>query len=60
MDYREYAPVPDVSAVVECLWTLEGHARDLAGATQPVLPDGRPELTGFFSGGSTRTGSRPT
>jgi AraC-like DNA-binding protein len=44
MQYREYPPGPHLSAVVECLWTLEGHARDLAGAIQPVLPDGRPEL----------------
>ena len=44
MQYREYSPLPDLSDVVECLWTLEGHARDLTGAMQPVLPDGRPEL----------------
>lgn len=44
LEYREFAPVPALAPVVERLWTLAGEAADLGGATQPVLPDGRPEL----------------
>lgn len=41
MDYREYAPAPALRAFVHCLWTLEGHASELQGQVQPVVPDGR-------------------
>ncbi len=43
MIYREYTATPLLAPVVECVWTLDGHAREMAGA-QPVLPDGRPEI----------------
>jgi AraC-like DNA-binding protein len=43
MQYREYAALPALAAVVDCVWTLEGDVQELAGA-QPVLPDGRPEI----------------
>jgi len=43
MTYSEYAAAPALSPIVECVWTLDGDARELAG-TQPVLPDGRPEI----------------
>jgi AraC-like DNA-binding protein len=48
MRYAEHAPIPALAHVVECVWTLDGHARDLADATQPVLPDGRAELIVHF------------
>ena len=41
--YREYAAVPALAFVVDRIWTLEGHAREMADV-QPVLPDGRPEI----------------
>jgi AraC-like DNA-binding protein len=44
MHYEEFRPIPPLGAVVERLWTLAGHADDLGGHDQPVLPDGRPEL----------------
>ena len=43
MDYRELAPIPELAAFVDCVWTLEGHAHG-PGDPQPVMPDGRPEL----------------
>jgi AraC-like DNA-binding protein len=43
MRYREYAALPALASIVRCVWTLEGHARDL-GDVQPVLPDGCPEI----------------
>jgi AraC-like DNA-binding protein len=43
MRYREFQGTPPVKGIVECVWTLDGHAREMAGA-QPVLPDGRPEI----------------
>ena len=44
MQYEELRPIPRLRPIVECLWTLTGHAADLGGHDQPVLPDGRPEL----------------
>ena len=43
MRYREFQAAPPLAGIVECVWTLDGHAREMAGA-QPVLPDGRPEI----------------
>jgi AraC-like DNA-binding protein len=43
MNYREYPAHPVLATIVDCVWTLDGHARDMADA-QPVLPDGRPEI----------------
>ena len=43
MQYREWAPIPELRAAVERVWTLEGLA-DPNDGPQPVLPDGRPEL----------------
>jgi AraC-like DNA-binding protein len=48
MRYREFSPRPALASVVECLWTLEGHASELDALSQPVLPDGRPELVLHF------------
>ena len=48
MDYREYAPMPPLRAVVDRIWTLEGHALPADAAAEPVLPDGRPELILHF------------
>ena len=48
MQYTERPPIPALAHIVECLWTLEGHARDLAGPVQPILPDGRSELIVHF------------
>jgi AraC-like DNA-binding protein len=41
MHYTERAPIPALAHLVECVWTLDGHARELAGPAQPILPDGR-------------------
>ena len=40
MRYREFAPNPDASRLVECYWVLEG----AAAGVQRVVPDGRAEL----------------
>ena len=48
IQYEEFAPLPTLAAVVDCLWTLSGDAADLGADTQPVLPDGRPELILHF------------
>ena len=44
MRYCEYRPSARLARTVACVWTLEGHARDLDGAPQPILPDGRAEF----------------
>lgn len=44
MEYNEVAPIPALTGIVETVWLLRGHAADLGGQDQPVLPDGRPEL----------------
>ena len=43
MKYREFAPAPALAEIVDCFWTVDGHAAGDAGP-EPVLPDGRPEL----------------
>ena len=43
MRYREYAASLLLAPIVQCVWTLEGHAREFADV-QPSLPDGRPEI----------------
>ena len=43
MKYREFTPQPPLAMIVECVWTLDGDAREMVDA-QPVLPDGRPEI----------------
>jgi AraC-like DNA-binding protein len=48
MDYREYPPCERTAGVLACVWTLEGHARELGGEPQPVLPDGRAEIVVHF------------
>jgi AraC-like DNA-binding protein len=48
VDYREYAPRPALSAVVDRLWTLSGGDVSVGTDGQPVLPDGRPELIVHF------------
>lgn len=44
MEFREFDPLPDLAAIISCVWTLEGHAGEMDGEAQPVLPDGHPEL----------------
>jgi AraC-like DNA-binding protein len=44
VEYTESAPPPALASIVRCVWRLDGHARDLDDAIQPVLPDGCPEL----------------
>ncbi len=44
MEYNESAPPPALASIVRRVWTLDGHARDLSEAIQPILPDGCPEL----------------
>lgn len=48
MQYAEHPPVPELAPVVERLWTLSGDAATLDVDTQPILPDGRPELILHF------------
>jgi AraC-like DNA-binding protein len=48
MEYQEHAPQGDLTSIIECLWTLEGHATHLDSPTQPVVPDGHPELVIHF------------
>ena len=48
VEYIECAPPPALASIVRCVWTLDGHARDLHEAVQPVLPDGCPELIVHF------------
>ena len=48
MDYREIAPIPQLTRVVDRLWTLEGDALPSGAPAEPVLPDGRPELILHF------------
>src|SRR5262245_61303510 len=43
VQYTTFAPSRLLEATVYCVWTLEGHARELADM-QPILPDGRPEI----------------
>jgi hypothetical protein len=38
MLYRECAATPALTGIVDCVWTLDGDARELADA-QPVLPE---------------------
>src|SRR5688572_11234427 len=48
MQYAEFQPLPGLAAIVDRLWTLSGDAASLGADTQPVLPDGRPELILHF------------
>src|SRR5687767_7196060 len=48
MNYREFSPSRALARFVDRIWTLTGHASELDGAVQPVLPDGRPELVIHF------------
>ncbi len=58
MEYRESPPPPELAHVLQCLWSLEGHASELGDAMQPVLPDGRPELIVHFGDAFERIDSR--
>jgi AraC-like DNA-binding protein len=44
MLYREHVPSARLARAVACVWTLEGQARDVDEAPQPILPDGRAEF----------------
>ena len=48
VQYAEHPPIPELAPVVELLWTLSGDAATLDADTQPILPDGRPELILHF------------
>jgi AraC-like DNA-binding protein len=48
MEYAEYPPIAQLEPVVALVWTLAGEASALDTDTQPVLPDGRPELILHF------------
>ena len=48
MQYAEHAPIPELAPCVELVWTLSGDAATLGPDTQPILPDGRPELILHF------------
>jgi AraC-like DNA-binding protein len=57
VQYAVHAPSAELADVVECLWTLEGDARELDGGAQSVLPDGRPELILHFGDAFDRIGT---
>lgn len=48
MRYVQSEPLPALAPYLDCVWALEGHADDLAGEPQVILPDGRPELVFHF------------
>jgi AraC-like DNA-binding protein len=48
MRYQEVPPAPQLAAIVQCVWLLEGDASGGGGDPEPVLPDGRPELVLHF------------
>lgn len=48
MQYAEVPPLPRLAGIVDRLWTLSGDATSLGADTQPVLPDGCPELIMHF------------
>jgi AraC-like DNA-binding protein len=48
MEYHEYPAGARLAPFVDRLWTLSGSGPEMAGATQPVLPDGRSELIIHF------------
>jgi AraC-like DNA-binding protein len=48
MHYCEFTPTLPLSRFVERIWTLTGAAAELESASQPILPDGRPELVMHF------------
>lgn len=54
MKYTVQPPAAALARYVECLWTLEGHAAELGGGPQAILPDGRPELVLHFGDGFDR------
>ena len=58
MEYRESPPPPELAHVLQCVWSLEGHASELGDAMQPVLPDGRPELIVHFGDAFERIDGR--
>lgn len=45
MEYRQFAPPPELARRVECIWILRGA---VAPAGQVILPDGRRELVFHF------------
>ena len=44
MKFQARAPNPELRSAVDCIWTLEANPDETAGAIEPVLPDGCPEL----------------
>jgi len=60
VEYREFPPQAGLAHFVERIWTLSGHARELDGAAQPILPDGRPELVMHFGDPFERLGPGDT
>ena len=44
MKFQACTPNPELRSTVDCIWTLEAGPDETAGAIEPVLPDGCPEL----------------
>lgn len=57
MRYRQYAPPADLTAWVECCWTLQGSPIG-EPSLQTIAPDGRMELIFHFGEPPLRNGSR--
>ena len=54
MNFREIAPIPELTPIAECIWTLESEPGNGGGHVEPVLPDGCPELVMQFGDGFER------
>lgn len=50
MRYAEYSPPPNLAALVERFWLLEGAAQSTKGSADAVIPDGRVELIFHYGG----------
>lgn len=44
MDYTELAPAADLRDRIRCYWFLSAEPGEMAGGSDPALPDGSPEL----------------
>jgi AraC-like DNA-binding protein len=53
--YREFPPVPELAAIVDRVWTVEGERGE--HDPEPILPDGRPELILHLGSPFERVGS---
>jgi AraC-like DNA-binding protein len=60
MEYREFAPIPQLAGAVDRIWVLEGEGPQADAPAEPILPDGRPELILHFGDPFERVDERGT